>query len=77
MNDMRRCPNEQIWTAKSLLLPVEPSALAARDRKGARSIPGEGDEGLADIMAHLVGVPVYKQFVWEFDGKRHLARTSV
>jgi UDP-2,3-diacylglucosamine pyrophosphatase LpxH len=24
-------------------------------------------------MSHLVGVPVYQQYVWEFAGKRHLA----
>ncbi len=36
-------------------------------------VEGNHDEGLSDIMSHLVGVPVYKQFVWEFAGKRHLA----
>lgn len=36
-------------------------------------VEGNHDEGLSDIMSHLVGVPVYKQFVWEFQGKRHLA----
>jgi UDP-2,3-diacylglucosamine pyrophosphatase LpxH len=36
-------------------------------------VEGNHDEGLSEIMSHLVGVPVYKQFVWEFEGKRHLA----
>jgi UDP-2,3-diacylglucosamine pyrophosphatase LpxH len=36
-------------------------------------VEGNHDDGLSDILSHLVGVSVYKQFVWEFDGKRHLA----
>ncbi|HWZ46388.1 MAG TPA: UDP-2,3-diacylglucosamine diphosphatase [Candidatus Saccharimonadales bacterium] len=36
-------------------------------------VEGNHDQGLADVMSHLVGVPVYRQFVWEFQGKRHIA----
>ena len=36
-------------------------------------VEGNHDTGLSDLMSHLVGVPVYRQYVWEFDGKRHLA----
>lgn len=36
-------------------------------------VEGNHDEGLSDVMSHLVGVPVYRQFVWEFQGKRHMA----
>ena len=24
-------------------------------------------------MSHLVGIPVYERYVWEFEDKRHLA----
>lgn len=36
-------------------------------------VEGNHDHGLSQIMSHLVGVPVYQQYVWEFDGMRHLA----
>jgi UDP-2,3-diacylglucosamine pyrophosphatase LpxH len=36
-------------------------------------IEGNHDYGLVDVMSHLVGVPVYKEFVWESAGKRYLA----
>jgi UDP-2,3-diacylglucosamine pyrophosphatase LpxH len=36
-------------------------------------VEGNHDQGLSELMSHLVGVPVYEQFVWEFDGKRHIA----
>lgn len=36
-------------------------------------VEGNHDQGLTDIMSHLVGVRVYQEFAWEFDGKRHLA----
>jgi UDP-2,3-diacylglucosamine pyrophosphatase LpxH len=36
-------------------------------------IEGNHDYGLADVMSHLVGVPVFKEFVWESAGKRNLA----
>jgi UDP-2,3-diacylglucosamine pyrophosphatase LpxH len=36
-------------------------------------VEGNHDHGLSNMMSHLVGVPVYQQYVWEFDGIRHLA----
>ncbi len=36
-------------------------------------VEGNHDHGLSNIMSHLVGVPVYQQYVWEYDGIRHLA----
>lgn len=36
-------------------------------------VEGNHDHGLAELMSHLVGVPVYQQYSWEFDGIRHLA----
>ena len=36
-------------------------------------VEGNHDHGLAEVMSHLVGVPVYQQYVWEEDGKRNLA----
>jgi UDP-2,3-diacylglucosamine pyrophosphatase LpxH len=36
-------------------------------------IEGNHDYGLADVMSHLVGVPVYKEFVWDSAGRRNLA----
>jgi len=36
-------------------------------------VEGNHDHGLADLMSHLVGVPVYQRYVWEYAGKRHLA----
>lgn len=36
-------------------------------------VEGNHDQGLSTIMSHLVGVPVYQQFVWQYEGKRHLA----
>jgi UDP-2,3-diacylglucosamine pyrophosphatase LpxH len=36
-------------------------------------VEGNHDEGLSRIMSHLVGVPVYQRYVWEYAGKRHLA----
>jgi len=36
-------------------------------------VEGNHDHGLAELMSHLVGVPVYQHYSWEFDGKRHLA----
>jgi UDP-2,3-diacylglucosamine pyrophosphatase LpxH len=36
-------------------------------------VEGNHDHGLAELMSHLVGVPVYQQYVWEYDGIRHLA----
>ena len=36
-------------------------------------VEGNHDQGLSQIMSHLVGVPVYQRYVWEFEGKRHVA----
>src|SRR5579864_5510880 len=36
-------------------------------------VEGNHDHGLSELMSHLVGIPVYRQFVWEFDHQRHLA----
>jgi len=36
-------------------------------------VEGNHDHGLADIMSHLVGIRVYKEFYWEAAGKRNLA----
>jgi len=36
-------------------------------------VEGNHDQGLSQIMSHLVGVPVYRRYVWEYQGKRHLA----
>jgi UDP-2,3-diacylglucosamine pyrophosphatase LpxH len=36
-------------------------------------VEGNHDHGLSQIMSHLVGIPVYQRYVWEFAGLRHLA----
>lgn len=36
-------------------------------------VEGNHDHGLANGMSHLVGVPVYRRYVWEHQGKRNLA----
>jgi predicted phosphodiesterase len=36
-------------------------------------VEGNHDRGLTDVMSHLVGVKVYEQYEWEFEGRRHLA----
>jgi len=36
-------------------------------------VEGNHDQGLSKIMSHLVGVPVYQRYVWEYEGKRHVA----
>jgi UDP-2,3-diacylglucosamine pyrophosphatase LpxH len=36
-------------------------------------VEGNHDQGLTDVMSHLVGLKVYEQYTWEFDGCRHLA----
>src|SRR5579862_1812042 len=36
-------------------------------------VEGNHDHGLAQIMAHLVGVRVYQEYQWEYQGVRHLA----
>src|ERR1700733_10485169 len=36
-------------------------------------VEGNHEQGLADIMSHLVGVRVYQEYEWEYTGMRHLA----
>src|SRR4029077_17535496 len=36
-------------------------------------VEGNHDQGLTDIMSHLVGGQVYQEYVWEYAGLRHLA----
>lgn len=36
-------------------------------------VEGNHDCGLSDVMSHLVGVKVYQEYAWEFEGRRHLA----
>jgi UDP-2,3-diacylglucosamine pyrophosphatase LpxH len=36
-------------------------------------VEGNHDHGLTEVMSHLVGIPVYQQYQWEYAGKRHLA----
>ena len=36
-------------------------------------VEGNHDAGLTDIMSHLVGVKVYQEYAWEYEGQRHLA----
>ncbi|MGH9545535.1 MAG: UDP-2,3-diacylglucosamine diphosphatase [Terriglobales bacterium] len=36
-------------------------------------VEGNHDRGLSNVMSHLVGVKVYEQYEWEFEGHRHLA----
>src|SRR5215831_1296474 len=36
-------------------------------------VEGNHDHGLTEVMSHLVGVPVYQEYEWTFDGVRHLA----
>lgn len=36
-------------------------------------VEGNHDQGLAEIMSHLVGVRVYQEYQWEYRGLRHMA----
>jgi UDP-2,3-diacylglucosamine pyrophosphatase LpxH len=36
-------------------------------------VEGNHDQGLTIVMSHLVGVKVYQEYVWEFQGRKHLA----
>jgi len=36
-------------------------------------VEGNHDWGLTDVMSHLVGVRVYREYAWEFAGLKHLA----
>ncbi len=44
-----------------------------RQRRRIVWVEGNHDQGLSNVMSHLVGVPVYQRYVWEYGGKRHLA----
>ena len=36
-------------------------------------VEGNHDYGLAEVMSHLVGIPVYQEYTWDYAGSRHLA----
>jgi UDP-2,3-diacylglucosamine pyrophosphatase LpxH len=36
-------------------------------------VEGNHDQGLSQVMSHLVGVQVYEEYAWTFAGIRHLA----
>jgi UDP-2,3-diacylglucosamine pyrophosphatase LpxH len=36
-------------------------------------VEGNHDQGLSEVMSHLVGVKVYEEYIWESGGRRHLA----
>ncbi|MDZ4711452.1 MAG: UDP-2,3-diacylglucosamine diphosphatase [bacterium] len=36
-------------------------------------VEGNHDEGLSDIMSHLIGINVYKEYSWKFNNKTYLA----
>jgi len=36
-------------------------------------VEGNHDYGLVEVLSHLVGIPAYREFVWESDGERHIA----
>lgn len=36
-------------------------------------VEGNHDEGLSEIMSHLIGIDVYKEYMWEHEGKKFLA----
>jgi UDP-2,3-diacylglucosamine pyrophosphatase LpxH len=36
-------------------------------------VEGNHDRGLSAVMSHLVGVKVFEEYLWEFEGRRHLA----
>ena len=36
-------------------------------------VEGNHDQGLSAVMSHLVGVKVYEEYSWQFEGRRHLA----
>jgi UDP-2,3-diacylglucosamine pyrophosphatase LpxH len=36
-------------------------------------VEGNHDQGLTNVMSHLVGMKVYEEYSWEFEGRRHLA----
>src|ERR1700716_2686381 len=36
-------------------------------------VEGNHDHGLTEVMSHLVGIPVYQQYAWDYAGIRHMA----
>ena len=36
-------------------------------------VEGNHDQGLSEVMSHLVGVEVFQEYGWEFCGRHHLA----
>ncbi len=36
-------------------------------------VEGNHDQGLSELMSHLVGVEVFQEYTWEYCGLRHLA----
>jgi UDP-2,3-diacylglucosamine pyrophosphatase LpxH len=36
-------------------------------------VEGNHDQGLTEVMSHLVGVPVHKEYMWTFSNRRYLA----
>jgi len=36
-------------------------------------VEGNHDHGLSQVMSHLVGIRVYQEYEWQYDGIRHLA----
>ena len=36
-------------------------------------VEGNHDYGLTDVMSHLVGIPVYQEYIWESAGERNIA----
>ena len=36
-------------------------------------VEGNHDYGLVDVLSHLVGIPAYREFVWESAGEKHIA----
>lgn len=36
-------------------------------------VEGNHDHGLTEVMSHLVGVRVYQEYVWDYQGLRHMA----
>lgn len=36
-------------------------------------VEGNHDHGLSEVMSHLVGIDVYQEYAWYYEGVRHLA----
>lgn len=36
-------------------------------------VEGNHDDGLAEIMSHLIGIEVYKEYNWKLNGKKYLS----